>query len=347
MCAWTRAWTRLDFDKPGKQVGHFNVGHSVHRSAYGVVPVPMAVIANGAGPTVLLMAGNHGDEYEGQVVLARLIRTLDPAKVEGRLIVVPCANAPAARAGSRTSPIDGGNLNREFPGEGGGTLTEQIAHYIASVLMPLADVFADLHSGGSSLEYLPYALAHVDSTDEAARACVAAMLAMAYPLGMVWVGAEPTGTAGDTALPKGLMTLGGEFGGKGVVDPAHVRLLDRGVANLLVHLGVVEGRIQPPESPTRLITSPGRDAFVHAETAGLFEPAQVLGETVEAGAIVGHIHMPETPLREPRPVTTNADGMIIARRAMGRVEPGDCLIELARDDPTPWRDSLNRRTRAS
>ncbi|MEX2648756.1 MAG: succinylglutamate desuccinylase/aspartoacylase family protein [Alphaproteobacteria bacterium] len=336
MSAWTRAWTRIDFEKDGRQVGSFNVGHSVHRSAYGVVPVPVAVLRNGDGPTVLLMAGNHGDEYEGQVVLAKLIRTLDPARLRGRLIVVPCANAPAARAGTRTSPIDGGNLNREFPGDASGTLTEQIAHYIASVLMPMSEVFADLHSGGSSLDYLPYALAHVEGTGEPARRAVAAMLAMGYPLGVVWQGVAPTGTAGDTALPKGLLTLGGEFGGRGFVDPACVRLLERGVNNLLAHLGVLDGKVEPPATPTRLITSKGTDSFLYADMTGLFEPAHPLGTTVGAGDVVGWVHVPDDPLREPVPQTTTGAGMILARRAMGRVEPGDCLIELAQDDPTRW-----------
>ncbi len=338
MSAWTRSWTRIDFERDGRQVGSFNVGHSVHRSAYGVVPVPMTVIKNGRGPTVLLMAGNHGDEYEGQVVLARLIRTLDPGQVRGRLIIVPCANAPAARAGSRTSPVDAGNLNRVFPGDPAGTLTQQIAHFISSVLMALSDVFVDLHSGGSSLDYLPYALAHIDGRGSAERRAVAALLAMGYPLGMVYRGVSPSGTAGDTAVPKGLMTLGGEFGGRGVVEPACVRLLAEGIDNLLAHLGVVEGVARPPATPTRLVVTPaGRDGFVYATASGLFEPAHSLGATVAAGDVVGWLHAPDEPLREPVPQTADADGFIIARRAMGRAEPGDCLIELAQDDPIDWR----------
>jgi predicted deacylase len=58
------------------------------------------------------MAGNHGDEYEGQVALSKLIRSLEPAEVSGRIIILPSANFPAAMAGMRTSPLDAGNLNR-------------------------------------------------------------------------------------------------------------------------------------------------------------------------------------------------------------------------------------------
>jgi hypothetical protein len=73
----TLIWTEVDFDRSGKQVGVFYLPYSVTRSGYGTINIPIAVIANGEGPSVLLMAGNHGDEYEGQVTLVRLIHDLD------------------------------------------------------------------------------------------------------------------------------------------------------------------------------------------------------------------------------------------------------------------------------
>ena len=79
----------VDFDKRGKQIGFLQVPHSVHDDAWGVIRVPIAVISNGSGPTVVLEGGNHGDEYEGPIVLGELIRTLDPGAVSGRLIFHP------------------------------------------------------------------------------------------------------------------------------------------------------------------------------------------------------------------------------------------------------------------
>jgi predicted deacylase len=67
-------WTDLDLSKSGKQVGRLHLPYSVTRSAYGHIDIPLAIIKNGSGPTVLLMAGNHGDEYEGQVTMIRLIQ---------------------------------------------------------------------------------------------------------------------------------------------------------------------------------------------------------------------------------------------------------------------------------
>ena len=74
----TTLWSDIDFARDGKQIDWLYLPHSVTRSAYGEIMIPIAVVKRGPGPTVLLMAGNHGDEYEGQIALAKLIRTLEP-----------------------------------------------------------------------------------------------------------------------------------------------------------------------------------------------------------------------------------------------------------------------------
>jgi predicted deacylase len=123
----TSITSEVDFEANGKQSGFLRLPHSVHRSAYGWVPIPITTIKNGDGPTLLVMAGNHGDEYEGQIAISQLARELEAADIRGRLILLPMVNAPAAQAGLRTSPIDDGNLNRLFPGNASGGPTEMIA----------------------------------------------------------------------------------------------------------------------------------------------------------------------------------------------------------------------------
>src|SRR4051794_192821 len=105
----TLIWTEINYDKNGKQVGVLHLPYSVTRSGYGMIDIPIAVIKKGEGPSVLLMAGNHGDEYEGQVTLSRLIHELEDSDVSGRVIVMPAVNLPAAMAGVRVSPLDAGN----------------------------------------------------------------------------------------------------------------------------------------------------------------------------------------------------------------------------------------------
>jgi predicted deacylase len=81
----------VDFDRNGRQHGFLRLFHSVHSSAYGFIPIPIVVLKNGTGPTVLMVSGTHGDEYEGQVALCNLVKSLDPARIRGRVIIMPAA----------------------------------------------------------------------------------------------------------------------------------------------------------------------------------------------------------------------------------------------------------------
>jgi N-alpha-acetyl-L-2,4-diaminobutyrate deacetylase len=119
----------IDLEAEGVQHGHLKLPHSSDDSAWGAIMIPITVVRSGAGPTALLTGGNHGDEYEGPVALFDLTNKLRPEEVTGRVIIVPAMNYPAFLAARRTSPIDGGNMNRVFPGRPDGGVTEKIADY--------------------------------------------------------------------------------------------------------------------------------------------------------------------------------------------------------------------------
>src|SRR5205085_2575617 len=76
--AMSRLSADIDLTAEGKATGFVRVPHSVHRSAYGWIPIPIVRLKNGEGPSVLMQAGNHGDEWEGQIGLGNLIRALQP-----------------------------------------------------------------------------------------------------------------------------------------------------------------------------------------------------------------------------------------------------------------------------
>jgi uncharacterized protein len=328
----TTLWSEVDFNRDGKQVDWIYLHHSVTRSAYGEIMIPIAVVKNGSGPTVLLMAGNHGDEYEGQIALVKLIRWLEPDHIKGRVIILPAANLPAAMAGTRVSPLDAGNLNRAFPGDPDGTPTQRIAHYIDSVLFPLCDGFHDLHSGGSSLQYLPFAsMRHSGDADLDGRSLVA-LRAFAPPIAIIWAFSGAGTYAASAANLRKVPNLGGEFGSGGTVDRAGLALVEAGVRRFLVHFGILpKEAAEPPATPTRLMEIKGRHYYVYAPDHGVFEPAVDLGENVSAGQLAGHVHFIDNPGREPVASHFKADGMVICRRSFGRVERGDCLFHLASD----------------
>jgi hypothetical protein len=323
MQASTRIWTDIDYNKTGKQVGWLNLPHSVTRSAYGMIAIPIAVVKNGSGPTAFLMAGNHGDEYEGQIALCKLIRALEPAQVQGRVIVMPAANLPAAMAGARVSPIDGGNLNRAFPGDPERGVTQEIAHYIDSVVFPMADLFADLHSGGSSLAYVPFASTNEGPDPAVNRRSLDALTAFGVEYSVVWKHADPRYSPG-AAIKRGIPNIAGEFGGGGSVNRRMLGNVEQGLWRLLKHLGIWDGPTSPASS-TRYMNVPGIDYHVHAPDHGLFEPATNLGDWVKAGDLCGQVHFVDNPMRPPVPCFFKRDGMVICQRHLARVERGDCV----------------------
>jgi hypothetical protein len=324
----TRVWTEIDYERDGKQVGHLFAAHSVTRSGYGHVATPIAVIRNGKGPTALLMAGNHGDEYEGQVALTRLIRELDPAAIKGRVIVVPAANIAAALAGARVSPLDGGNLNRAFPGDPDGTPTFAMAHYFDTVLFPMADGFIDVHSGGTSMDYLPFASICLEGRPEVDDKARALLAAFGAPISIEWEAVDPR-MAEVAAAHRGVPAVSGEFGGAATVKPGCVAIVEQGIRNGLRHLGILPGA--PARANTRRMAIPSRDFYVFSPSAGLFEPTTALGATVQKGDPCGLIHFVEEPLREPVRCAFGTDGLVVCLRQPARIEPGDCLGHLARD----------------
>jgi len=331
----SRLSPEVPLDEDGRHQGFVRLYHSVHESAYGFIPIPIIVLRNGAGPTALLVAGNHGDEYEGQVALCRLAQSLDVARIRGRVIVFPLANQPAGMAGRRTSPIDGGNLNRSFPGDPDGTVTEQIAYFLATVLLPLADVVVDLHSGGSSLMYVPSALCRLPDDQEAAGRALRYLKAFGAPIAYLPSASQGTGddrTFNGTVARSGKIAIGTELGGAGTVTPAALGLAERGVRNILVEAGILpEEERQPGATRTRILEVGGNAWFVYATEPGVVEPLVELGEAVAEGQPAANIWFPETPWRPPETVRFLRDGVVLCRRQPGRTQRGDCLFHLGTD----------------
>jgi uncharacterized protein len=329
----SRIAAEVDFTRDGRQHGFLRLFHSVHSSAYGFIPIPIVVVKNGDGPTALLVSGTHGDEYEGQVALCNLVKSLDPARIHGRVIILPAANFPAAMAGRRTSPIDEGNLNRLFPGDPDGSVTQQIAYHIEHELVPMADLICDLHSGGSSLMYVPSALFGNWRSDGSTAAGVEALKAFGSPI--AYVARENQGgarTLSGGAARHGVICIGTEAGGSGHITRSALHMVERGVNNILVQLGILPHNAHiPPDQPTRILEVGGPEYFVYAPENGLFEPLVELGDTVRVGDPAARIHFPETPWAEPATVHFAHDGFVLCKRIPGRTVRGDCLFHLGTD----------------
>ncbi len=323
----TRITCSIPLDAPGMRIGHLGVPWSDDAHAYGVIPVPIAVAAGRPGPTALLVAGVHGDEYEGPVVLRRLLRRLDLAALVGRIIVLPALNLPAVRAARRVSPVDGVNMNRAFPGDPDGGPTLQIAHYVESVLLPQTQVALDLHAGGKASEYLPCAYVYEGGPQDAAKRA----LAHAFGAGFaVFVGSTAETRSLSAACERtGVPMIAAELGGGGMLSRDALAVADDGVWAVLRHAGLLPAEVGDAERRTRPVRVPDRRHFLMCPRDGLFEPAAWLGATVAPGTPAGWVHDPQDLAAEPTAVVFEVGGVIVARRLPALAQRGDTLFTTA------------------
>lgn len=331
----SKVTTNVDFEADGKQHGSFDVPYSRNDSAWGSLRVPITAIKNGSGPTLLFTAGNHGDEYEGQIALRNLARELEPGDIAGRVIIIPALNYPAVHAGTRVSPIDGVNMNRAFPGRRDGTISAMIAHFVQTRILPLADAVIDIHSGGKTMMLTPCGVIHELPDPGLMGRTLGALLAFDAPIGLVLLELDAEGML-DTAVEEaGKIFVGTELGGGGTATVETLAIAETGVRNLLCHFGLIDAaparRTDRGLPPTRLMHTPDGDCYVVSEEGGLYEILAELGSEVAAGDPIGRIHDLDRPERPPTVYRTKRAGTIICRHHPGLVQRGDALAVVAAD----------------
>lgn len=325
----------VDLDADGVQHGFLKLPYSRDDSAWGAIMIPIAVVKRGDGPTVLLTGGNHGDEYEGPVALSKLAGSLKAADVTGRVIVVPFMNYPAFRAGRRTSPIDAGNLNRSFPGRPDGTVTEKIADYFQRHLLPLATHVLDIHAGGRTLDFVPFAAMHVLENREQEARCERAMRAFGAPYSMRMLELDSVGLFDTAAEAAGKVFVSTELGGGGTSTAASVAIAERGVRGFLEHAGVLAKRddasaaVRAAPRTTTLLDMPDGSCFTTSEHRGLLEMCRDLGSEVEAGDVLARAHDIDRTGVAPVEYVARRRGLLAARHFPGLVQAGDTIAVVA------------------
>jgi N-alpha-acetyl-L-2,4-diaminobutyrate deacetylase len=325
----------IDLDAPGRQAGYLRAPLSRNTSGWGTVEIPIVSVKNGTGPTILFTGGVHGDEYEGQIAVSRLARSLDPATVQGRVIMIPALNIPAVMNDTRLSPVDNRDMNRCFPGNPRGTFSEMLAHFIDAMILPHVDVSVDLHTAGHSGDSALSTNMHYVADPVLRARTMAAAAAFGAPYNVVFWGVDEGATLTSSVERRGILSLGTELGGWGRVNVEGVRIADRALRNILKHFDVIEGR---PET-TQRDGSPGtrhmmvRDTagYSFAPAAGLFEPRNVVGDMCRTGDLAGLLHFVEDLDRPPIEVRYRLDGILWMSAGPGRVQRGDAVAVLMED----------------
>lgn len=251
----------------------------------GPVLSPVMVASGKAdGPTLWLQACIHGPEVVGPLSIQRFLRELDLRELSGTIICLMLANPLGFRGYNRLTPQDGFNLNRVFPGNEGGHLSEQLAHRLLELSLDKADVLLDLHSGGDLTITCHYTLFHNDGT-EAGRE--SERLARATGTPNVWNSLEPFlgGTHFANYTKRGKPALIVESGGGARVLPEDLDRLTGAI------FGVCRALQMLPGQPKQLerIRLGGDACHLKARKGGLFIPRVAPGDDVVKDQHIGDL----------------------------------------------------------
>lgn len=246
-------------------------------------------------PVLLVLAAVHGDEYEGVQTVIELFNNVKPDQIRGTLVMVPVANVPSYYGVSRTTPEDGCNLAREFPGNPEGSVTQRLAWHLARRLIDKADFMIDLHSGGTHYAVTELVGYYYNDDSEYGRECRKA--AEVFGTDVIWGHPEvPPGRTTSRALENKIPWLYTEaFGGRRI-NPAEQRKFLQGVYNIMDHLGMFINPAQWVQHnkshpiKTSLVGLGNFDESVLSEVEGFFIPQVKLLDLIKEGDPIGVIY---------------------------------------------------------
>ncbi len=279
----------LDKTRPARENMRIELADSQNNHTF----LPISIIkGKNEGPVFTIVAGVHGFEYPPIVAVQELMKEIDVDMLAGTLIIIPIANTGSFY--SRTpfrNPQDKVNLNNAFPGKPDGSVTEKIAHFITTNVIPVSDVFLDVHGGDASEDLLPF-ICYYNNKDYPEQTKKAMELSevsgfeyvVSYPYTLK--ASDPAKYTFKQACQDGKIALSIEGGKMGNVQEEAVTLIKNGVYSILDTMKMYHKIVaQPNKKLTRL----NSQSYIDATVKGIFYSEYKAGDSVKKGAVVGFI----------------------------------------------------------
>lgn len=297
-----------------------------------VIPI---TVHNGTleGPVLTLIAGIHGSEYAPILSMQEVGRLIDPSQLSGTVLIVHIANMPAFTG--RTvyfGPQDMKNLNRSFPGDPDGSITERIAHVLTSEVMTKSDYLLDIHSGDANESLRPSYSAYYAEAGGAEVIAESRRIAIAFGLETIVQFAGDYDSLDDAiytsaqAVKRGIPSMDVESGELGTIDVRSIQPITDGVLNVMHELGMLEGEPVLPNNPL-FISSRAR---VYSEYTGIWYPDPLVqtGDYVTEGTVLGRIT--DYHGEELQTVLAPASGVLLILFGTPPVNAGDNIVVVGR-----------------
>lgn len=236
------------------------------------------------GPSVLVMGGIHGCEYTSIDAALKIGALLDPKRMKGKVVVLPIANPSSFYARSiYVHPKDQKNLNRMFPGDQHGTDAERLAYWLNEMVFKKVDYVIDLHGGDMIESLVPFTIYHVTENERVLKISkeMASRFDIKYVVGSD--GQVPGSTYG-CAAEQGIPAIIAEAGQQGILSKEQSQMLQEGVQNILILLGVLEGNVSNIDSTYLTVFE-----WYRSDLQCLWYPEIEIGDQVEEGQLLGQL----------------------------------------------------------
>jgi predicted deacylase len=251
------------------------------------------------GPTLYIHACVHGEEVTGAEIIRQVTMRVKPSELAGTLIMVPIANTLAYLTRSYWFALEERsaiNMNRVFPGDPNGFLTERLAHKLFSELTLKANYAIDLHSGTSGANVYPNS--HVTSiVDDPEGLAKREMMATACGIELIFekrpeeikkrpvFGENYERSFAEQCRLNGITAIQFEMGEGGRISWEFVDIGVRGILNVMRSLGMLSGA---PDKPPKQVRFQKRSK-VRANRGGLLHLKARLGDDVREGEVLAEI----------------------------------------------------------
>ena len=274
------------------------------------VDIPITVLRGEAsGPTLWIDAAMHGPEIVGVEVIRRVMREeLNPSRLRGTIVAAPILNPLAYQAQEMNTPQDEVNFNRVFPGNPRGLTSQRLAARVLNEGVLKADAAINFHA--NALPAMPFAIVGGGDgpADRRARE-----MAEAFGLTTIRmrVSNEPhrTGTISAAAAVAGTPVLVIELIPWRRLDEPGVSVGVRGTLNVLRHLGMLDGELEP-QAGIPIIPGSLTRTEVTVDKGGLAYPLKQPGDAVQAGEMILVLRNPYGDIVEE--VRSPVDGWVLA-----------------------------------
>ena len=251
------------------------------------VELPFTIIEGTApGPCLVVTAGVHASEFCSIEAAVRMQRT-KPEEIKGTLVILPIMNGQGFwKRSIYVMPEDGKNLNRQFPGDPNGTISQKLAHWLTNSVISKASFYLDLHGGDLDESLMPFTI--YPGNHKASQE-----LATAFGLPIAIASSGKTNSISGAA-GLGVPSLLPEVSGNGLWTEELVGKLTAGIERIMKHIGMIDRPVPPatvqtpafvtmwvPTAPVRGLWYCGKEVGDHvAEGESLGEIRSVFGETL-------------------------------------------------------------------